>query len=159
MSAPPFIHDDFLLESETAKDLYHGFAKGLPIIDYHTHLPPRQIAENHRFRTLSEVWLEGDHYKWRAMRTNGVAERYCTGDASDWEKFEAWAKTVPETVRNPLYHWTHMELRDPFGISELLDREQRERDLRPRQRASRGGRIQRAGALAPLRRRRGLHHR
>jgi glucuronate isomerase len=121
MTARPFIHEDFLLETETARDLYHGFAEALPIIDYHTHLPPRQIAENHRFRTLSEVWLEGDHYKWRAMRTNGVAERYCTGDASDWEKFEAWAKTVPETARNPLYHWTHMELKDPFGIVELLD--------------------------------------
>ncbi|HMI84794.1 MAG TPA: glucuronate isomerase [Polyangiaceae bacterium] len=116
-----FIDDDFLLESDTARELYHGFAESLPIIDYHTHLPPRQIAENHRFRTMSEVWLEGDHYKWRAMRTNGVAERYCTGDASPWEKFEAWAKTVPETLRNPLYHWTHMELRNPFGISELLD--------------------------------------
>jgi glucuronate isomerase len=121
MTAPTFLDAEFLLESETARDLYHGFAESLPIIDYHTHLPPRQIAENHRFRTLSEIWLDGDHYKWRAMRTNGVAERYCTGDASPWEKFEAWAKTVPETLRNPLYHWTHMELRDPFGISALLD--------------------------------------
>jgi glucuronate isomerase len=115
MTAPPFIDDDFLLESATARDLYHGFAESLPIIDYHTHLPPRQIAENHRFRTLTELWLEGDHYKWRAMRTSGVAERYCTGDASPWEKFEAWAKTVPETLRNPLYHWTHMELATPLG--------------------------------------------
>src|SRR5688572_3672295 len=121
MRLPPFIHEVFLLETDTARDLNHGFAEALPIIDYHTHLPPQQIAENHRFRTLSEVWLEGDHYKWRAMRTNGVAERYCTGDASDWEKFEAWAKTVPETARNPRYHWTHMELKDPFGVPGLLN--------------------------------------
>ena len=120
MTAPPFIHEDFLLESEVARDLYHGFAERLPIIDYHTHLPPAQIAENHRFPSLTALWLDGDHYKWRAMRTSGVAERYCTGDASDWEKFEAWARTVPRTVRNPLYHWTHMELRDPFGIVDRL---------------------------------------
>src|SRR6185295_19300758 len=100
---------DFLLESVTARDLYHGFAERLPIIDYHTHLPPQQIAQNHGFRTVSELWLEGDHYKWRAMRANGVPERYATGGASAWEKFEAWAKTVPHTLRNPLYHWTHME--------------------------------------------------
>jgi glucuronate isomerase len=121
MTARPFIHEDFLLESELARELYHGFAEGLPIIDYHCHLPPDQIAENHRFATLTEIWLKGDHYKWRAMRTNGVAERYCTGDASDWEKFLAWAETVPRTLRNPLYHWTHMELRDPFRIDQLLD--------------------------------------
>jgi glucuronate isomerase len=121
MTVASFLHEDFLLETETARDLYHGFAESLPIIDYHTHLPAQQIAENHRFGTLSELWLYGDHYKWRAMRASGVRERYCTGDASDWEKFEAWAKTVPETVRNPLYHWTHMELRKPFGIDELLD--------------------------------------
>ncbi len=117
----PFIHEDFLLESELAGELFHGFAEGLPIIDYHCHLPPAQIAENHRFDTLTRLWLEGDHYKWRAMRTNGVPERFCTGDASDQEKFEAWARTVPKTLRNPLFHWTHMELSDPFGISELLD--------------------------------------
>ena len=116
----PFIHEDFLLESEVAKDLYHRCAASLPIVDYHCHLPVEQIASNHRFRSLTEIWLDGDHYKWRAMRTNGVAERFCTGDASDWEKFEAWARTVPHTLRNPLYHWTHMELQRPFGISELL---------------------------------------
>ena len=113
-----FIDDDFLLDSETARVLYHEFAEALPIIDYHSHLPPQQIAENQRFETLTRLWLEGDHYKWRAMRTNGVAEKYCTGDASDWEKFEAWANTVPHTLRNPLYHWTHMELRRPFGIAD-----------------------------------------
>jgi glucuronate isomerase len=115
-----FIHDDFLLESNVAADLYHRFAKDLPIVDYHCHLSPDLMAANHRFRSLTEIWLEGDHYKWRAMRTNGMAERFCTGDASDWEKFEAWARTVPETLRNPLYHWTHMELRRPFGIEVLL---------------------------------------
>ena len=117
----PFVHDDFLLESDLARELFHGTAEGLPIIDYHCHLPVERIAADHRFRSVTEAWLEGDHYKWRAMRANGVAERYCTGDASDWEKFEAWAGTVPDTLRNPLYHWTHMELRRPFGIQELLD--------------------------------------
>jgi glucuronate isomerase len=116
----PFVHDDFLLETETARDLYHRVAKDQPIIDYHCHLSPDLMAEDHRFRSITEIWLEGDHYKWRAMRTNGVPERLCTGDASDWEKFEAWARTVPETLGNPLYHWTHMELRRPFGIETLL---------------------------------------
>ena len=116
----PFIHDDFLLETDTARDLYHRVAKDLPIIDYHCHLSPDLMAADHRFRSITEIWLEGDHYKWRAMRTNGVAERFCTGDASDWEKFEAWARTVPDTLGNPLYHWTHMELRRPFGIETLL---------------------------------------
>lgn len=120
MTGRSFIHEDFLLESELARELYHGFAEGLPIIDYHCHLPPDQIADNHRFETLTEIWLKGDHYKWRAMRTNGVAERFCTGDAGDWEKFLAWAETVPRTLRNPLHHWTHMELLDPFGISDVL---------------------------------------
>ena len=115
-----FITEDFLLESEVARDLYHGHVKNLPIIDYHCHLPVAQIARDHRFRSLTEIWLEGDHYKWRAMRANGVDERYCTGDASDWEKFQAWARTVPSTIRNPLYHWTHMELKRPFGVTELL---------------------------------------
>jgi glucuronate isomerase len=115
-----FIHDDFLLETDTARHLYHEVAATQPIIDYHCHLPPDLIAENHRFRSITEVWLDGDHYKWRAMRTNGVAERYCTGDASDWEKFEAWARTVPYTLRNPLYHWTHLELAFPFGVSDRL---------------------------------------
>jgi len=117
----PFIHDDFMLETDVAARLYHDHAEHLPIIDYHCHLPVKQIAEDHRFRSITEIWLNGDHYKWRAMRANGVPERLCTGDASDWEKFEAWAKTVPSTLRNPLYHWTHMELRRPFGINELLD--------------------------------------
>ena len=117
----PFIHDDFLLETDVAAELYHDHAENLPIIDYHCHLPVEQIAEDHRFRSITEIWLKGDHYKWRAMRANGVPERLCTGDASDWEKFEAWARTVPFTLRNPLYHWTHMELRRPFGIAELLD--------------------------------------
>ena len=116
----PFIHDDFLLETQTARDLYHRVARDLPIIDYHCHLSPELMAADHRFRSITQVWLEGDHYKWRAMRTNGVAERFCTGDASDWEKFEAWARTVPDTLGNPLYHWTHMELRRPFGIDTLL---------------------------------------
>ena len=117
----PFIGEDFLLGSEVARDLYRRFAKNQPIIDFHNHLPVEQIAADHRFRTMTEVWLHGDHYKWRAMRTNGVPERFCTGDASDWEKFEAWARTVPHTLRNPLYHWTHMELKRPFGVDRLLD--------------------------------------
>jgi glucuronate isomerase len=112
----PFLDDDFLLETRTAIELYREFAKDLPIIDYHCHLSPEQIAVDHRFQTMTELWLGGDHYKWRAMRTNGVPERLVTGDASDWEKFEAWAATVPHTIRNPLYHWTHLELRCPFGI-------------------------------------------
>jgi len=117
----PFIHDDFLLETDVARDLYHRCVADLPIIDYHCHLPVAQIASDHRFRSITEIWLEGDHYKWRAMRANGVGERFCTGDASDWEKFEAWARTVPATLRNPLYHWTHLELKNPFGITSLLD--------------------------------------
>lgn len=120
MNARPFIHEDFLLESEVARELYHEFAASLPIIDYHCHLPPDLIAADHRFTNITELWLHGDHYKWRAMRTNGVAETFCTGDASDWQKFEAWANTVPHTLRNPLYHWTHMELAHPFGIRDKL---------------------------------------
>lgn len=117
----PFVHEDFLLESDVAVDLYHRVARELPIIDYHCHLPVAQIRANHEFRSLTEIWLDGDHYKWRAMRANGVDERFCTGAASDWEKFEAWARTVPATLRNPLFHWTHMELRRPFGVERLLD--------------------------------------
>jgi glucuronate isomerase len=115
-----FIHDDFLLDTEQAKELYHNYAKQMPIIDYHCHLPPEQVGDNKQFRNLTEVWLAGDHYKWRAMRSNGIDERYCTGDASDWEKFEKWCETVPYTLRNPLYHWTHLELRKPFGITDRL---------------------------------------
>jgi len=116
-----FIHEDFLLQTKTARQLYHQFAEAEPILDYHTHLSPRNIAENRRFRNLSEIWLEGDHYKWRAMRTNGVAEKFCTGDAEPFAKFQAWAATVPHTLRNPLYHWTHLELKRYFGIAELLN--------------------------------------
>ena len=116
----PFIHADFMLESPAARTLYHTYAADLPIIDYHCHLPPELIASNHRFENLSEIWLGGDHYKWRAMRTNGVPERLITGDASDREKFQAWAETVPKCLRNPLYHWTHLELNRPFGISNRL---------------------------------------
>ena len=115
-----FITENFLLQNDRAVELYHRFARDLPIIDYHCHLPPRQIAEDHRFANLAQIWLYGDHYKWRAMRTAGVAERYCTGDATDWEKFEKWAEVVPKTLRNPLYHWTHLELKRPFGISDRL---------------------------------------
>lgn len=116
----PFPSEDFLLETQVARHLYHDVAKDLPIIDYHCHLSPELIAENHRFRSITEIWLEGDHYKWRAMRANGVDERFCTGGASDWEKFEAWARTVPETLCNPLYHWTAMELKRPFGVTKPL---------------------------------------
>jgi glucuronate isomerase len=116
----PFLDAEFLLESEVASDLFHRFAESLPIIDYHCHLSPDLMANDHRFRSITEIWLDGDHYKWRAMRANGVPEKYCTGDASDWEKFEAWARTVPDAMRSPLYHWTHMELRRPFGVTALL---------------------------------------
>lgn len=115
------IPEDFLLYSKQAKVLYHDYAKDLPIIDYHNHLPPNEIAENKKFSTITEIWLKGDHYKWRAMRTLGVDERYITGDASDEEKFLAWAKCVPQVIRNPLFHWTHMELKNPFGINEFLN--------------------------------------
>lgn len=116
-----FIHEDFLLQTDAAKELYHEHAKMQPIIDYHCHLNPEYIAKDHAFDNLGQIWLEGDHYKWRAMRTNGVAEKYCTGkDTSDWEKFEKWAETVPYTMRNPLYHWTHLELKTAFGVEKLL---------------------------------------
>jgi len=116
-----FLDDNFVLQNETAEQLYHQHAKSLPIIDYHCHLDPKMIAEDYRFDNLGEIWLGGDHYKWRAMRTNGVDERFCTGkDTSDWEKFEKWAETVPYTMRNPLYHWTHLELKTAFGVTKLL---------------------------------------
>lgn len=118
-----FITDSFLLQSDIAQTLYHEFAKPMPIIDYHCHLPPDEIAQNKEFRSLTEVWLKGDHYKWRAMRTLGVHERYITGDADDREKFRKWSESVPYTLRNPLYHWTQMELKNPFGIEKLLTSE------------------------------------
>ena len=115
-----FIHDDFLLGTQQARELYHHFAKAGPIYDYHCHLPPAQIAANHAFADLAEIWLGGDHYKWRAMRANGVAERLCTGDASPREKFDAWCATVPHTLRNPLYHWSHLELKRYFGLDVII---------------------------------------
>jgi glucuronate isomerase len=115
-----FMSEDFLLNSESARRLYHDAAAGLPIIDYHNHLPPQDVAGNRQFANLFEAWLEGDHYKWRAMRSAGVPERFCTGDASAEDKFDAWARTVPLTPGNPLYHWTHLELRRYFGIYDLL---------------------------------------
>jgi glucuronate isomerase len=116
-----FIHDDFLLHSEAARRLYHDHAASQPILDYHSHLPAAEIAGNRRFPELTAIWLEGDHYKWRLMRANGVPERFCTGDAAPYEKFLAWARTVPFAVRNPLYHWAHLELKRYFGIDELLN--------------------------------------
>lgn len=115
-----FLDQDFLLQTETAKKLYHDFADECPIIDYHCHLPPDQIANDINFENLTQIWLYGDHYKWRALRANGVNEDYITGKKSDWEKFEKWAATVPYTLRNPLYHWTHLELQRYFGIKEIL---------------------------------------
>ena len=116
-----FIDDDFLLHSRSAQQLYHDFAASMPIIDYHCHLPPQDIANNTQYKNLTHIWLNGDHYKWRAMRTNGVDEKYITGDANDYEKFEKWAATVPYTMRNPLYHWSHLELRRYLGVEALLN--------------------------------------
>lgn len=116
-----FIHDNFLLTNKTAQNFYHNFAKHLPIIDFHNHLIPKDIAEDRVFGSIGKLWLEGDHYKWRAMRANGINEEYITGKVSDWEKFEKWAATVPKTLRNPLYHWTHLELQRYFGINTLLN--------------------------------------
>jgi glucuronate isomerase len=116
-----FLDENFLLKNKTAEILYHEYAKNMPIIDYHCHLPQQQIAEDKNFDNLTQIWLYGDHYKWRAMRTNGVEEKYCTGSASDHEKFLAWAKTVPYTLRNPLYHWTHLELQRYFDVHEILN--------------------------------------
>ncbi|MDB5231816.1 MAG: uxaC [Chitinophagaceae bacterium] len=115
-----FLDQNFLLNNKTAEQLYHDFAKNMPIIDYHNHLPPAQIANDEQFKNISQAWLYGDHYKWRAMRTNGVEESYCTGNRSDWEKFEKWAETVPYTMRNPLYHWTHLELQRYFNVQDIL---------------------------------------
>ena len=122
-----FLDKDFLLQTETAKKLYHIFAEGMPIIDYHCHLPVQQIADDVNFENLTQIWLYGDHYKWRAMRTNGVDESYCTGDKSDYEKFEKWAETVSYTLRNPLYHWTHLELQRYFDVHEILNPESAKR--------------------------------
>ncbi|MGX8696205.1 MAG: glucuronate isomerase [Prevotella sp.] len=116
-----FMDSNFLLQSETAQRLFHEQAESLPIIDYHCHLNPKEVAEDHRFSSITELWLGGDHYKWRAMRSNGVEEKYITGDASDWKKFQKWAETMPYCMRNPLYHWTHLELRTAFGINKLLN--------------------------------------
>jgi glucuronate isomerase len=118
-----FLDDNFLLSNDSAVKLYHEYSKDLPIIDYHCHLPPDEIAGDKSFRNITEIWLNGDHYKWRAMRANGVNEKYCTGDAPDREKFRMWAETVPYTLRNPLYHWTHLELKRYFGIEKLLSPE------------------------------------
>ena len=116
-----FLDPDFLLQTDTARALYHEHAAKMPIIDYHCHLDPRQIAENHAFEDLTEIWLGGDHYKWRAMRANGVPEEYITGDKPAYEKFQKWAETVPYLMRNPLYHWTHLELSRIFGIDRVLN--------------------------------------
>ena len=118
-----FIHDDFMLENGYARELYHAHAAGMPIIDYHNHLSPQMIAEDYKFRTITELWLGGDHYKWRAMRANGIDERFITGDAPDKEKFRKWAETIPYTMRNPLYHWTHLELKRYFDIDTILNAE------------------------------------
>jgi len=115
-----FLDDNFLLKTKTAQRLYYKYAIDLPIIDYHNHLDPKEIAEDKQFKNLTEIWLQGDHYKWRAMRANGIAEEYITGNKPDSKKFEAWAETVPHTMRNPLFHWTHLELRRYFNIDELL---------------------------------------
>ena len=118
----PFLSEDFLLQTQTAKTLYHQYAADMPIYDYHCHLPVRDIAENKKFENLTQIWLYGDHYKWRALRANGVKEKFITGNGSDFEKFQAWAATVPKTLCNPLYHWTHLELKRYFGIEgKLLD--------------------------------------
>ncbi|HCL04776.1 MAG TPA: glucuronate isomerase [Chitinophagaceae bacterium] len=116
-----FLDEHFLLNNKTAQELYHGYAKHMPVIDYHCHLSPQQIAEDKQFKNITEAWLYGDHYKWRAMRTNGVEEKCCTGNAGDREKFQAWAGTVPYTLRNPLYHWTHLELQRYFGVTQILN--------------------------------------
>lgn len=119
-SIPSFLSEDFLLQNKFAQNLYHGFAKDLPIIDYHNHLPPAEISSNRKFENISKIWLARDHYKWRAMRTLGIEEKFITGDATDYQKFEKWAYTLPYTLRNPLYHWSQMELSRYFGINELL---------------------------------------
>lgn len=115
-----FLTEDFLLHNEVARRLYHDYAKVMPIFDYHCHLPSEQIADNYQFKNLYDIWLKGDHYKWRAMRANGIEEQFCTGNAKDFEKFMAYAETVPNTIGNPIYHWTHLELRRPFAITDRV---------------------------------------
>jgi glucuronate isomerase len=124
-----FLNENFLLQNKTAQTLFHDFAKEMPIIDYHCHLPPDQIANDHQFENLTQIWLYGDHYKWRAMRTNGVDESYITGNKSDFEKFQKWAETVPYTLRNPLYHWTHLELQRYFDVYEILNKRYSRKNL------------------------------
>ena len=121
MSTSNFIKENFLLENKFAQELYHDYASKMPIIDYHCHLPPEDIAEDKVFENITKVWIDGDHYKWRAMRALGIEEKYITGNASDPEKFKQWAKTVPYAMRNPLYHWTHLELARYFDIHDLLN--------------------------------------
>jgi len=127
MNKNVYVHDNFLLRNEYAQKLYHNYAAEQPIIDYHNHLSPKEIAEDRQYNNITQLWLAGDHYKWRAMRTLGIEEKYITGNASDKEKFIAWARTVPHTLRNPLYHWTHLELKRYFGIDELLNEDSAER--------------------------------
>ena len=116
-----FMDENFLLSNDTAINLYNNYAKDMPIIDYHCHLSPKEIFENKKFKNITEAWLYGDHYKWRAMRSNGIDEKYITGNASDYDKFMAWARTMPMAIGNPLYHWTHLELQRYFGIYEVLE--------------------------------------
>ena len=115
-----FLDDNFLLQTDAAQKLYFDYAKDQPIYDYHCHLPPKDIAENKNFGNLTEIWLAGDHYKWRVLRTAGVDEKFITGTASDYEKYLTWAKVVPLTLGNPIYHWTHLELKRPFGIKNII---------------------------------------
>ena len=120
MATRTFLDESFLLQNDTAVALFNDFARNMPVLDYHNHLSPKDVAENRKFKNITEAWLEGDHYKWRAMRIHGIPEKYCTGRASAKDKFLAWAKTVPYTMRNPLYHWTHLELKNYFGLRQLL---------------------------------------
>ena len=156
----PFLTEDFLLQTQTAKALYHDFAENMPIFDYHCHLPVEEIAANRTFENLTDIWLRGDHYKWRAMRANGIAERLITGDASDFEKFQAWAATVPNTLRNPLYHWTHLELKRYFGVSgKLLNPETAEEIYTGCSARLRDGRFQHASHTGAHEREGRVHHR
>ena len=116
-----FMDKDFLLSTQSAKDLYHNYAAKMPIVDYHCHINPQEIYEDRKFDTITQVWLGGDHYKWRQMRSNGVEEKYITGDATDREKFQKWAETMPKLIGNPLYHWSHLELQRYFGYTGYLN--------------------------------------